>query len=256
MEQATSQQTTVSAGINWRYHFQQYGVAIGISIPIFLLFSVYLFYRRGYYDLYIINKILAGEAAVLFGIVLLIGPLSRYFSAFDRYVQYRKELGIVGFFLAIAHGIASYYFLPEHFPQAAFTFSSLPFVFGLLGSVILIAIFLVSNDWAMNAIGAARWWPIQYWGIRLAFLAIALHVFIMKWKGWIAWYKSGGGKELMRPEWPGAGLIVGWFIAFVVLVRLAEIIGPRFGKFIWYMSAVGFPLVIATTFWWGQQFVR
>lgn len=255
MEQTATQQSAMNAGINWRYHLRHYGAALAVAIPIFLAFSMYLFSRRGYYNLYIINKIFAGEAAVLFGIILLIGPLSRYFSMFDRYIQYRKELGIVAFFLAMAHGISSYFFLSDYFPKTAFAFSSWPFVFGLLGSIVLIIIFLISNNWMMNRIGARIWWPMQYWGIRIIFLVTALHVGIMKWNGWVLWYQNGGGTELMHPEWPGAGLIVGWFIAFVILVRLAEIVGPKFGKAVWYMSAIGFPLVIAATFWWGRQFM-
>src|SRR3989344_6781103 len=92
--------------------FQPYIMALAISAPIFAALSVYLFYRRGYYDLYIANKVFAGAAAVLLGIVLLIGPLSRWFSVFDRYVPYRKAIGIVAFFLALAHAVVSFWFLP------------------------------------------------------------------------------------------------------------------------------------------------
>ena len=78
----------------------------------------------------------------------------------------------------------------------------------------------------MTAIGRERWWQLQYWGMRITFVLVFLHVFIMKWGGWVKWYKVGGGKELVHPEWPGAGLLIGWFMAFVVLVRLAEFISP------------------------------
>src|SRR3989338_174379 len=150
--------------INWKYQFQQYGAAFAAAIFLFAVFSAYLFFRRGYYDLYIANKIFAGVAVVLLGIVLLIGPLSRFFSFPDRYVQYRKELGIVAFFLAFIHSIVSLFFLPSKFSLSGFLGAlNWPFVFGLAAILVLVAIFFISNDRAMIAIGRKRWWQMQYW---------------------------------------------------------------------------------------------
>lgn len=242
--------------IDWGFEFRQYGAALAVAAPLFIILSTYLFFRRGYYDLYIANKVFAGVAAILLGIVLLIGPLSRFFSVFDRFVQYRKELGIVAFFLAIAHGIFSFFFLPKHFPTERFFTSGLwPFIFGLSATVFLIGLLAISTERSMRALGGRLWWPLQYWGIRIAFLFTALHVFIMKWNGWVRWYKVGGGKELAHPEWPGAGLLVGWFIAFVVLIRLAEFGGQRIGRFVWYASIIALPLIFIGTFLWGSRFL-
>src|SRR3989338_9867782 len=149
---------------DWKYQFQQYGVAIAIAIFLSAILSIYLFYRRGYYDLYIINKVFANVATILLGIVLLIGPGSRLFSFPDRYVQYRKELGIVAFFLAFIHSIVSLFFLPSKFSLSGFLGAlNWPFVFGLAAILVLVAIFFISNDRAMIAIGRKRWWQMQYW---------------------------------------------------------------------------------------------
>ena len=242
---------------DWKYQFQQYGVAIAIAIFLSAILSVYLFYRRGYYDLYIINKVFANIATVLFGIVLLIGPGSRLFSFPDRYVQYRKELGIVAFFLALAHGIVSFFFLPSKFSIQQFLGAGwYPFIFGLTATVALVAIFFISNDRAANAIGREKWWRLQFWGMRIVFALIFLHVFIMKWGGWIKWYKIEGGKDLAHPEWPGAGLLVAWFMVFVVFARLAEFCSPKFGRLAWYLSAVLLPIIYIATFWRGRQFIN
>ncbi|MEK7658490.1 MAG: ferric reductase-like transmembrane domain-containing protein [Patescibacteria group bacterium] len=245
------------SSFDWKYQFQQYGVAFMAAMPLFVILSVYLFYRRGYYDLYIANKIFAGVATILLGIVLLIGPLSRIFSFPDRYVQYRKELGIVAFFLAIIHGIVSLFFLPSKFPLPKFIETlNWSFIFGLLATIILIAIFFISNDRATTAIGREKWWQLQYWSVRIIFILIFFHVFIMKWGGWVKWYKVGGGKELVHPEWPGAGLLVGWFMIFVVLMRLAEFVSPKLGRTVWYASVIALPVIYIATFWWGRQFIR
>lgn len=248
---------SIKPRINWKYQFQQYGFAFAVAVFFFIVFSVYVYYRRGYYDLYITNKVFAGVAAILLGIVLLIGPGSRLFSFPDRYVQYRKELGIVAFFIALIHGIVSFFFLPSKFPVSGFLETlKWPFIFGLAATAILLGLFLISNDRTMNTLGSGKWWRLQYWGIRLGFAFIILHVFVMKWNGWVSWYQIGGGTELVHPEWPGAGLLVGWFLAVVVLVRLAEFINPHVGKAVWYVSTIGLPLIYLVTFWWGRQFIK
>ena len=97
---------------------------------------------------------------------------------------------------------------------------------------------------------------MQYWGIRSVFLLVFLHVFVMKWSGWVGWYRRGGGKELIHPEWPGAGLLVGWFMAFVVLLRLSEFVSPKLRRVIWYVSSISLPIIYIATFWWGNQLFK
>jgi len=48
----------------------------------------------------------------------------------------------------------------------------------------------------------------------------------MKWNFWVKWVKSGGkaSAELANPWLPGAGILVSMFIAWVVIVRLYEMI--------------------------------
>lgn len=243
--------------VNWKYQFQQYGAAIAMATSLFVVLSLYRFIRRGDYTLSSANETFAGVAAVLFGIVLLIGLGSRLFSFPDRYVQYRKELGIIAFFLALIHGVVSLFFLPAKFSLSGFLGTlNWPFVFGLTALIVLIALFIISNDRTMNAMGRERWWRWQYWGMRLAFILVLLHVFVMKWEGWLKWYRIGGKKELAHPEWPMVGILVGWFMVFVVLVRLAEFGGPKFGRAVWYVSIIILPTIYIVTFWWGRQFIR
>lgn len=242
---------------DWRYQVQQYGAAAVVAGIVFGIFSLYLYYRRGYYDLYIINKIFAGDAAILLGLVLLLGPLTRMFDRFDKYLQYRKELGVSAFILALLHSISSFFFLGDHFPWSSFFGKQLyPFLFGLGGIIVLSALFISSRMRVKELLGTQAWWKFQYWGVRVAFLLTALHVGVMKWKGWVVWYQQGGGSELMHPEWPGAGLLVGWFMAFVVFVRIIERLDKQWGKTAWYVTAILFPAIVIGTFIWGQQFSR
>lgn len=244
--------------MHWMHEIRQYGMAfIAGALPIFTFFSLYIFYRRGFYDLYIANKAFANTAAVLLGIVLLIGPLSRYFSFPDRFLQYRKEFGIIAFFSALIHVIVSLFFLPHIFPFALYTTAMYwPFIFGIVGITALTALFLISNEVAANAIGRRTWWHMQNWGVRIVFALVFFHVYVMKWQGWLKWYEIGGEKKLAHPELPGGGILAGWFMLFVVLVRLAEFGGPRFFKFAWYTASALLVAVYIGTFLWGMQFAK
>jgi len=240
--------------VDWKYQLKQYGVAFFLAVPIFVSLSLYIFYRRGFYDLYIANKVFAGDGAMLLGIVFILGPLSRFFNFFDRYLQYRKEIGIVAFFLILVHGLVSLFFLPSRFPISRY-FSSInwSFIYGLLGLVVLVLLFLISNNKVENIIGTKTWWRLQNWGLRIVIGLTVLHVFIMKTPGWLSWYRIGGEATLAHPELPGGGLLVGWILVFVVLVRLSEFGGMRFGRIVWYFSIIALPIVLALTFWWGGR---
>jgi DMSO/TMAO reductase YedYZ heme-binding membrane subunit/predicted heme/steroid binding protein len=241
--------------VDWKYQLKQYGVAFFLAVPIFVSLSLYIFYRRGFYDLYIANKVFAGDGAMLLGIVFILGPLSRFFNFFDRYLQYRKEIGIVAFFLILVHGLVSLFFLPSRFPISRY-FSSInwSFIYGLLGLVVLVLLFLISNNKVENIIGTKTWWRLQNWGLRIVIGLTVLHVFVMKTPGWLSWYRIGGEATLAHPELPGGGLLVGWILVFVVLVRLSEFGGMRLGRIVWYLSVFTLPLILLITFWWGLRF--
>lgn len=93
---------------------------------------------------------------------------------------------------------------------------------------------------------------MQNWGLRLIVFFTVLHVFVMKFNGWVRWYLVGGEATLARPELPGGGLLVGWLLFFAVLIRLAEFGGVKFARLVCYLSAVLIPLIFGFTFWWGS----
>ncbi|MDO8559992.1 MAG: ferric reductase-like transmembrane domain-containing protein [bacterium] len=236
---------------------RQYGVAAANALALMVLFSSYLLYRRGYYDLYIANKVFANTAAVVLGVVLLLGPLAHYFTVFDRYLKYRKELGVMAAVLALMHSLNSLFFLPDHFTLQGFlTRQPWPFFLGLTAAILLTLLWTISRPPVMAALGGKYWWFIQQWGVRIAFVLVALHVALMKWSGWIKWYQQGGGAPspaLQRPWLPGLGLLVGWFMAFVLAVRIADLIHKGLGRIVWYFGCVALPVVYVATFWWGLR---
>lgn len=240
---------TVHHGINWKFEFQQYSSALMVAIPIYAAFSIYNYYRWGYYSLYIANKAFSDMAIVILSLAVLLGPLSRFFNIFDRYVQYRKELGIIAVCIIFIHLLFSVFFLPQHFPLTVFTTTGLwPFLFGFGSFVILLIVLAISNQYAQHALGGKLWWKVQNWGLRFGFLFALIHIIWKKSPGWIAWYRYAAGGDTMRWWLPDAGLLVAWFAVGVLAVRIAEIAGIRAGKAAWFVFLVLLPLVYLATF--------
>jgi DMSO/TMAO reductase YedYZ heme-binding membrane subunit len=212
--------------------FRNYFVAIFLGASILSIILAYLFIRRGYlFDapstadmLYVPNKAFAGAGVLMIAITFLIGPLSRYFDRFDSWLCYRKEIGIVGGFIVFGHVLISYFLLPKKSPQSRFTLDNENFIWGLIGTALLVFLFVISFRKMIEWIGSARWWFLQRWGLRLVILATVMHVVPMKWSGWVKWFNEGGKvtPELAHPLMPGAGILASLFVAWVITVRLYE----------------------------------
>jgi hypothetical protein len=211
---------------------RDYVIAIFIASALTIFMGLYLLIRRGYlFDapptadmLYVPNKVIIGAGTVLLAFTFLIGPIVRYFDRFDKWLGYRKEIGIVGAFMVLSHGIISYFYLPKKFPNEYIGFASLEFGAGLLGALLLFFLFIISFKKAIELIGASRWWFLQRWGLRLVIAFTLVHVYALKWSGWVKWLTQGivPSKELAAPWLPGASLLATIFITWFVIIRLYE----------------------------------
>ena len=212
---------------------RDYVIALLIASALTVFLGLYIFIRRGYmFDapptadmFYVPNKVIVGAGVILLAITFLIGPVVRYFDRFDKWLGYRKEIGIVGGFLVFFHTIISYFFLPLKFPQSKMALDSLTFGAGLIGTLLLIFLFIISFKKVIEWMEGSRWWFLQRWGLRLVILFTLIHVYSMKWTGWMKWLKQGGGAptaELANPQMAGLGILVMLFVTWVTVVRLYE----------------------------------
>jgi DMSO/TMAO reductase YedYZ heme-binding membrane subunit len=213
---------------------RDYGIAVLIAAALLTFFGFYLFIRRGYFlgapptadMLFVPNKAIAGAGTAMLAFIFLLGPIVRYFDRLDHWLNYRKEIGIVGGFLIFAHVIVSYFFLPLKFPHSKLDLDSLEFAAGVIGVFLLAFLFIISFKKAVDLLGGNLWWFLQRWGLRLVILLTVIHVYTMKWSGWIKWIKQGGSvaptAELANPWMPGLGILVMFFFTWVVIVRLYE----------------------------------
>lgn len=224
---------------------RQYLVAAAVAAGLVGGLALYLTARRGYFDLSIVNKSVASSSLLLLGIVLLLGPLCRLYRRFDPWGNYRKELGILAFFLGLAHVYLSMFPLARRGPFGLYLARPLVAYSGLLGLILMTGLFVISLEKVKAKINAASWWKMQYRGVRLAALAVLFHMTVSKYAEWGKWL-SGDTGNIAIPSLPPASLLVALFSAFVLLVRLSELAGIRIARI---TVPVSFFLLVVVSSW-------
>lgn len=201
---------------------RQYLVAAAVSVVIGGGLILYLTVRKGSFEWAIANKSLADTSLILLEIVLLLGPLSRLFNRFDKWINYRKELGIMAFLVGAIHVYLSMFQLARRGPLGLYQSRPLVAYSGLLGLLIMAYLFVISFEKLKNKIGTAKWWKMQYIGCRIAALAVLFHMAVFKYSEWGQWLAGNVG-QLARPQLPPVSLGVALFSALVFLIRISEL---------------------------------
>ncbi|MEY2505361.1 MAG: hypothetical protein QOJ05_670 [Verrucomicrobiota bacterium] len=215
------------------FSFHDYIVSILVALGLTVFYGGYYWLQRTYFfnappnvdALYVPDKVVAVVGMVLLAFTFLIGPLYRYFNAFDYLMQYRKEIGIVGGFFALIHPLLAYFFLPLKFPPSEIPLTSLTYGTAVFGSFVAIFLIFISFQSAIIMLGANRWWFLHRWGLRLLILFAVIHFFGIEWTTWMKWLTQSAGKpsaELLYPWIPEPTAFAGLFVVWVVVVRLYE----------------------------------
>ncbi len=195
--------------------------SIGLSLLAFLVFSVYLYLRRGYYNIYIINKVFGSSAVILASLTLLIGPL-RKLPLFMRMMLYRRQLGLIAFLFAILHVIFSLLQL-KRFPFPTWYLSEwLPITFGILAVLVWLYMTYISRNSKIKELGVDIWKKRLSLLGHVGFIAVFFHLVVMKYQGWIKWFQGQikTSPELAHPSYPPASLLVFIIMAGILLFRL------------------------------------
>lgn len=195
--------------------------ALFYSLLIFAFFSIYLYLRREIFNLYILNKAFGSTAAVMAGFTLIIGPLSKRFSYFIHFMGIRRELGLTAFGLAIVHVIASL-MLQDHFKIPDFYIRiKYPLIFGTIAILIWLYMTYISRSSKIKEMGSDVWKKRLSLSGKIAFLAILLHLVIMKYQGWLTWFQGQTKQtpELANPFYPPASLFVFFIMLSIIIFR-------------------------------------
>lgn len=200
---------------------RQYSVATTVAAAVFA--SSWLYNGGGLKISSPVNRGLADTSMFLLGTALVLGVLSRLYSVFDKFLTYRKELGIVAFFTGAVHVYLAMFPLARRGPWGFYESRPWSAIPGLLGLILMFLLFVISFKAIEEKLGTARWWKMQYWGARIAGLGVLTHIAVFRGPEWWGLIKSGRG------EVPSS-LMAASFGLFVLLSRLVELAGQKFAK--------------------------
>lgn len=182
---------------------------------IFALFSTYLYLRRGYYNLYIINKVFGSTAVVLAGITLIVRPLSQKFKYLVQIMTIRRNLGILAFIMALFHTIASLvqqkrFLFPDWYLKEI-----IPVIAGILALTIWVYMTYISRNSMIKKLGVEIWKKRLSRAGMIAFVLIFIHISTMKYEGWLRWIN---GKVIASPELKNPNYIPASILVFLVIL--------------------------------------
>lgn len=188
---------------------------------VFALFSLYLYLRRGYYNDYIVNKVFGSTSAVLAGLTLVIGPLAHRYHSFALFMSIRREVGLLALASALIHVFFSVFVLSSRFSVTWYVKEVTPITFGGIAVAIWLYIATISSNKSIKALGTNAWRWRQKVGGHVAFIAVYLHLSMMKYQGWLKWF-TGQVKpsaELANPGYPPASTFVFLIMTSILLYR-------------------------------------
>lgn len=208
---------------------KRWAKSIFAAFVIFSLLSLYLIARRGYYNPYILNKVFGSAAAILAGITLLIGPLSKSIPFFTKFTTIKRQLGLTAFVFALLHLLTSILLLQNRFPLSWYIREWLPITFGILAVGIWTYMTYISRNTKIIELTSSVWKKRLSISGLLSFLFIFLHLVVLKYEGWIRWFNGQVKQtpELTNPTYPPASLFVFFFITIVILYRIVVFFKKR-----------------------------
>lgn len=166
-----------------------------IKVILFTLFlySLVLTYSYFYSDgigFAQISESLAGTGGLLIGTSFALSGMSYFFNFLDRDLKYRKQLGVTGYFYALAYSITLLIRFPEKYNifQPNFLLEA-EAVFGLIAMAILTTMAIVSINSAVKVLGPVLWRRILRSGY-LAYFFLIVRAYLVEADLWSQWLST------------------------------------------------------------------
>ncbi|MBI2442782.1 MAG: hypothetical protein HYV40_02650 [Candidatus Levybacteria bacterium] len=187
---------------------------IFVAAFVFSAFIFYVFLAGSPLSIRTFNSAIAYTGIFLMGLSLIIGSLGYFFPSIARFNKYRKEIGLVGFFVTIGHVYLSIFHLNYIFPfPSSYLYgrSLVSFVLALVALEIFTIMALISNAFAMRILG--NWWRKLLRIGYIAFILALTHMVLRETRPWNAY--------VQHPfELPPLSIFVLWFGIYTIVLRI------------------------------------
>lgn len=195
-----------------RYRLWIYSLLWGIVLTI--VASGYIYLQSRQFNLFFINHAVAFSGLVLINMSHALSGLSYFWKIGANKLAWRKELGVVGFVLALLHATISSFFLKPIYIFPDFIFDNpLPFIASSSAVLIFTMMFIVSNFGIPRKIGGVLWRQL----LRVGYVGIffvMIHIFLQAapaWKNWLTRF---------QPALPPLSLLLFIFSLFTIGLRI------------------------------------
>ena len=157
---------------------------------------------------------------LLIGLSLILGPIAKFWNYFDKFLTYRKQLGIIGFIYVLIHGFIGtiIYILPT--PSILWT-NYWAVALGVIGLYLLFVCYAISEIVVIKLLGPKKWRRILRYISYTAFILSTIHIYLAKFPVWQDYINS----DILFPP---LSLILFSFGVFVLVFRVYVFIYDTF----------------------------
>lgn len=156
-----------------------------LTLALVILWGILLlpYAHQGAWSIFFLS-VLAGTSGILLAMSFSLSSFSYYFDFLDSSLVYRKYLGLMGYFFALAYASVAVY----QNPRANLNFGDITVILGATAMMILTVMALISNQKAVQLLGGKLWKNI----LGLGYIAYALLVIrgilldAPLWSQWLA----------------------------------------------------------------------
>jgi DMSO/TMAO reductase YedYZ heme-binding membrane subunit len=173
-------------------------VLLSVIIYIFLVF--YIGGAGGFFALRTVNLAVGYVSYVLVLLSMGMSSICYFWDFADRFMIYRKHLGIVGFVYAGFHFFLSLLLINQFVGFGRFFATDsnwIPFATGTLAFCILLFLTIISHGYAVRHLGGKLWRALLRMGYAAVVLSI-IHIGARQYPQWFAWV-AGESESLLPP---------------------------------------------------------
>lgn len=185
-----------------------------IAFALYGFFAAITSFLDGSLALLTWSKALGGAAAVCIAISFSLSGFCYYFNFLDTKLVYRKYFGLTGYWFAFAYSISLLFVNPKRYFYGFFdNIFSADFILGIAAMSIFTFMALISNAWAMKAMGPQNWRR----GLRLgyfAWLMLAIRAYTIEKDLWMHWWQN-------LDSFPPPRMLLSLLVLTVILFRIS-----------------------------------
>jgi DMSO/TMAO reductase YedYZ heme-binding membrane subunit len=163
--------------------------SIIFAYSVFLASFAYVFVFRGSVDIALYSEVTALTGGILIGSSFALSGIGYFLDFLDSEVKYRREIGLLGYFFALAHAVTIVIRFPNtyvhDFPNWLTRIDS---VLGLTALFILTYMAIISTKTGMIAVGK-YWRPLLRTGY-IAYGLLIIRAYILQGDNWLVWFET------------------------------------------------------------------